>query len=176
MLGQVLVSWRLYRLVALTIFATLMVVLGVAMTSCRIVLNFSPPDRSMRFVTPSGPGVSSSVSLCISAITSFLWMGDSNSGSIGWVRLAISWAILVADDWMERASFSLNGDSLWRNIWWPKAYRNLCHTGKWKALFQLLLTNLFFILFLEQPQLPQTPNGSTSIWKSTTSLKAISRF
>ena len=55
-------------------------------------------------------------------------MGDSNSGFIGWVGLAISWAILVADDWMEKASYSLNGDSLWRNIWWPKAYRNLCHT------------------------------------------------
>jgi len=36
--------------------------------------------------------------------------------------------ILVADDWMERASLSLNMDSLWRNIWWRKAYRNLYHT------------------------------------------------
>jgi hypothetical protein len=54
--------------------------------------------------------------------------GRFKQWSIGWVGLAISWAILVADDWMEKASFSLNGDSLWRNIWWPKAYQNLCHT------------------------------------------------
>jgi len=65
------------------------------MTSWRIVLNFSPPDRSMRFVTPFGPGDISGVSLYISSITSFLWMGDSNSVSIGWIGLAISWAILV---------------------------------------------------------------------------------
>jgi len=82
----------------------------------------------MQFVTPSGPGDLSGVSLCISSITSFLSMGDSNSGSVGWVGLAISWAILVADDWMERASLSLYGDYLLRNIWWPRAYQNLCHT------------------------------------------------
>ena len=70
----------------------------------------------------------SGLSLCNSFITSFLWMGDSNSGFIGWVGLAISWAIMVADDLVERASFSSNGDSLWRNIWWPKAYQYLCHT------------------------------------------------
>ena len=55
-------------------------------------------------------------------------MGDSNSGFIMWVGLAISQAILVADDWMEKVSFSLNGDSFWRNIWWPKANQNLYHT------------------------------------------------
>jgi len=98
------------------------------MTSCRIVLNLSPPARNMRFVTPSGPGDLSGVSVCISSITSFLWMGDSSNVFIGWVGLAISWAILVADDLVERASFSLNGDSLWRNIWCTKAYRYLCHT------------------------------------------------
>ena len=69
------------------------------MTSCRIVLKFSLPDRSMRFVTPSGLGDLSGVSLCISSITSLLWIGDSNSGFIGLVGLAISWAILVEDDW-----------------------------------------------------------------------------
>ena len=132
MLGLILVSCRLYRLVALTIFCHSDVCAWcshrVVMTSCRIVLNFSPPDRSMRFVTPSGPGDSSGVSLCISFITSFLWMGDPNSGFICWIGLAISWAILVADDWMEWTSFMLNGDSLWRIIRWPEAYGNLCHT------------------------------------------------
>jgi len=98
------------------------------MISCRIVLNFSPLERSMWFVTPSGPGDLSGASLCISSLTSLLWMRDSNSGFIGWGWLALSWAILVANDCMEKASFSLNGDFLWRNIWWPKAYRNLCHT------------------------------------------------
>ena len=90
--------------------------------------NFSPLNRSMRYVTPFGPGDLSGGSLCISSITSCLWIGDSNSGSIGWVGLAISCVILVVGDWIERASFSLNGDSLWQNIWWPKAYRNLCNT------------------------------------------------
>ena len=49
---------------------------------------------------------------------------------VGWVGLAISWTILVADDWMEKAVFSLplNGDSLWRNTWLPKAYQNLFYT------------------------------------------------
>ena len=32
------------------------------MISCRIVLNFSPPDRIMRFVMPSGSGDLSGVS------------------------------------------------------------------------------------------------------------------
>ena len=42
----------------------------------------------------------------------------------------VYWVNLVgdSDDWMERASFSLYGDSLLRNLRWPKAYRNLCHT------------------------------------------------
>ena len=44
------------------------------------------------------------------------------------------------------------------------------------CLSQLLLTILFFVLFLEQPRLTQKPNGSTIIWKSPTSLRAISRF
>ena len=77
---------------------------------------------------PSGPGDLSGERFCISSITSFLSMADSKSGSIGWVGLAITWAILVVDDWMERVSFSLYGDFLWRNIWWPRAYRYLCHT------------------------------------------------
>ena len=97
------------------------------MTSCKIVFNFSPPDRSMQFVTPSGPGNLSSVSLCISSITSFLSMGESNSGTIGWVGLAISWAILVADDWMERASFSLYGDSFCETYGGPR-HIEICTT------------------------------------------------
>jgi len=52
----------------------------------------------------------------------FLMNGRFKLWSIGWVGLAILWAILVLDYWMERAVFSLYGDSLWRNIWWPKAY------------------------------------------------------
>jgi len=58
------------------------------MTSCSIVLNFSPPARSMRFVTRSGPGDLSGVSLCISSIFSFLMDGRFKQWVywMGWVR------------------------------------------------------------------------------------------
>jgi len=97
MLGLILVYRRLCRLPVLTIFATPINVLDVPTgwkrlreimlfigkpkgrsrmisNTCKIVSNFSRPEHSIQFVTPSGPGDLSGVSLCISSITSFLSM------------------------------------------------------------------------------------------------------